>query len=161
MIGNESLKLFMRSHELFKNDKYLNIKVYLKNILINYFKNLNEFDLTQLCENVVKKYIENKNLEKLKNLKILLNLKINQERILLLKQFKNWKLKCMIIVKNSFKIDDSLKNNNNYKTAVISKDHKFVNDLIMTRFQRKQISYRKVIKFIRKYFFYLYLLRVA
>lgn len=103
----------MRSYEKIKNDYANDIDLKLIILLKTYFRNLSDLELTQICEDIVIKYNENKQLEKLKNLKKLVIFKKQQDIRLLLKKFFNWK-------KNVFNKNNSSSNlncnnhNNNY-----------------------------------------------
>lgn len=85
----------MKSYESIKKESYIDIDMKLKYLLKNYFKLLSDQDLAQICEDIVTKYSENRQLEKLKSLKKLFFVKKEQEKNFLVKNFIQWKAKTL------------------------------------------------------------------
>jgi len=86
-------------------DKELQLTLLLK----TYFKSLSDSELTNICEDIVTKFNENKQLEKLKNLKKLLIFNKQETKRHLLKTFKEWRSKVTLM---NF-VDNTLLNRHN------------------------------------------------
>jgi hypothetical protein len=92
----------MRSYEKIKNQKFSDENFKLKILLKNYFKSLNDIELENICEDIAIKFNENKQIEKLKNLKKIFFYKKQKDKFLLLNSFNKWK-----------NLNINLNNNNN------------------------------------------------
>lgn len=88
----------MKSYELSKKDsKIKDSDLILTLLLKTYFKSLSDYELSQICEDIVVKFNENKQLEKLKNLKKFVFFKKQEDKLNILKYFKEWKSKINLI----------------------------------------------------------------
>ena len=81
----------MKCYDMNKNDNIQDYNLKLTNLLKSYFRNLAENDLTYVCQDIVIKFNENKQLEKLKIIKKLFIYKKQENKNRLLKYFFNWK----------------------------------------------------------------------
>ena len=100
----------MKSYELNKKDNVSGDKeLQLTLLLKTYFKSLSDSELTNICEDIVTKFNENKQLEKLKNLKKLLIFNKQETKRQLLKTFKEWRSKVTLM---NF-VDNTLLNRHN------------------------------------------------
>jgi hypothetical protein len=106
----------MRSYEKIKNDFVHDKDLKLSILLKTYFDNLSDAELIQVCEDIIIKFNENKQLEKLKNLKKLLIFKKQEDKRLLLKKFLCWKKNIGINFKFSL---NSIEGKNNIMIKLI------------------------------------------
>ncbi len=95
----------MNKKDNVSGDKELQLTLLLK----TYFKSLSDSELTNICEDIVTKFNENKQLEKLKNLKKLLIFNKQETKRHLLKTFKEWRSKVTLM---NF-VDNTLLNRHN------------------------------------------------
>jgi len=121
-------------------------------LLKTYFKNLSDAELTHICEDIVIKYNENKQLEKLKNLKKLIIYKKKDEKKQLIQKFRDWKNKINLLrlgKKHSIDYNSSIKNEdylvNQEKLNFDKKsESKIDNSFLENRYYKKSMIYFNV-----------------
>lgn len=126
----------MKSYELNKKDNEHNPDLKLALLLKTYFRSLSDMDLTLICEDVVIKFNENKQLEKLKNLKNIILFKKQEDKRFLLKSFIDWKSKVNLMRLN----DNNRKNFGNQLIANEESNRMMNNSRIDSSYMESRIK---------------------